>query len=128
MESLKLVRLIGILLFTVVFLGLAFQSSTGKLDVKVGEEYYVCNCDGCDCNTISSKEGKCSCGNDLVKAEVTKVDDARAHFKAESWEADRPLKTVGKYVCACGPTCTCKTISQKPGKCGCGTELKKVGS
>lgn len=27
------------------------------------------------------------------------------------------------YVCGCGTTCQCGTISKKPGKCGCGGEL-----
>jgi hypothetical protein len=107
---------------------LASESSTGKLDVKVGEEYYVCNCPGCDCHTISSKKGKCSCGNDLVTAKVTQVKGETAHFKADGWKEERPFSLVGKYTCACGPTCTCKTISQKPGTCGCGKELKKVGA
>jgi hypothetical protein len=28
------------------------------------------------------------------------------------------------YVC---PDCKCDTISDKPGKCGCGKEMKKLG-
>jgi len=33
-----------------------------------------------------------------------------------------------KYVCSCGPSCTCDTSSNKPGTCGCGKPLtyKKV--
>lgn len=27
------------------------------------------------------------------------------------------------YVCNCGPDCKCDTVSVKPGKCPCGTEL-----
>ena len=108
---------------------LASETASGRLDVKVGEEYYVCNCPGCDCHTISSSaKGKCSCGNDLVKAKVTQVKGETAHFKADGWKEERPFGLVGKYTCACGPTCTCKTISQKPGTCGCGKELKKVGA
>ncbi len=114
------------LLFAVAVAGYAYQSSTGKLDVKPGEEYYACNCTGCPCNTISGLAGKCGCGNDLVKAKVTRVEKDTAYLKAESWDKERPFNTVGKYVCACGSQCSCKTISQKPGKCGCGHELKKV--
>jgi hypothetical protein len=32
----------------------------------------------------------------------------------------------GKYVCACGPDCQCGAISDKPGKCGCGKEMKQI--
>lgn len=28
------------------------------------------------------------------------------------------------YVCACGADCKCTSVSTKPGKCGCGHELK----
>jgi hypothetical protein len=27
------------------------------------------------------------------------------------------------YWCACGPDCKCNTVSLKPGKCSCGTEM-----
>jgi hypothetical protein len=27
------------------------------------------------------------------------------------------------YVCNCGDTCTCNTVSQEPGECTCGNEL-----
>jgi hypothetical protein len=29
-------------------------------------------------------------------------------------------------ACACGEGCNCGTISQKPGKCGCGKDMKKL--
>ena len=114
-------------LFTLALVGLAYQSATGKLDVKAGEEYYVCNCASCACTTISTVKGKCGCGNDLVKAKVTKVEKDTASFKADAWDKERPFNTVGKYMCACGASCSCKTVSQKAGKCGCGHDLKKVG-
>jgi hypothetical protein len=116
------------MLLILALVGFAYQSSTGKLAVKTGEEYYVCNCTSCPCNTISSLKGKCGCGNDLVKAKVTKVEKDTASFKAEAWDKDRQFNTVGQYVCGCGSQCTCKTVSQKPGKCGCGHDLKKVGA
>jgi hypothetical protein len=28
------------------------------------------------------------------------------------------------YVCNCGADCKCKTVATKPGKCGCGMDLK----
>jgi len=33
---------------------------------------------------------------------------------------------VDKYTCACGEGCNCDTISQKPGNCSCGKDMKKV--
>jgi hypothetical protein len=107
---------------------LSFAATKGKLDVKVGDQFYVCNCgEKCPCNTISRNPGKCACGHDdMVKATVTKVEGNVAYFKAEGWDKERPFKTVGKYMCACGPGCNCDTISQTPGKCPCGKALKKV--
>ena len=105
----------------------AFAAEKGKLDLKVGDEKYVCNCgEGCPCNTISSNAGKCSCGKDMVKAKVVKVDKGKADFKAEGWSKERSFKTVAKYACSCSPECKCGTISQNPGKCTCGSEMKKI--
>jgi hypothetical protein len=28
------------------------------------------------------------------------------------------------YLCTCGPDCKCTSVSTKPGKCGCGMDLK----
>ena len=114
---------------------LAFAAEKGKPAqekakseaLKVGDERYVCNCgDKCPCNTISSSAGKCTCGNDMVTAKVTKVEKGKATFKAAAWDKERSFNTVAKYVCSCGPDCKCKTISQNPGKCTCGADLKKI--
>jgi hypothetical protein len=99
----------------------------GKLEVKAGDEIYVCSCGkGCDCYTVSKKEGKCTCGSALTKVKVTKVDKGKAFFMQDGKEASTTL--TGKYNCACGPQCDCQTISQKPGKCGCGKEMTKVSA
>jgi hypothetical protein len=106
---------------------IAFADSPGKMDLKVGDEIYACNCgEGCDCKTLSRLPGKCGCGNDLVKATVVKIEDGMAYLQAEGWKEPRAFKTTGKYACACGAECKCHTISQKSGKCGCGTEMKEV--
>ena len=85
--------------------------------MKAGDEIYVCGCGkGCDCYTVSKREGKCTCSQDLVKVKVDKVEKGKAFFKQEGKEASVPL--TGKYMCACGSQCDCKTISQKPGKPG----------
>jgi len=117
-----------VLAMALAVVSLSFAAEKGKLDLKVGDELYVCNCgEKCPCNTISRNPGKCACGHDdMVKATVTKVEGNVAYFKAEGWDKERPFKTVGKYMCACGPGCNCDTISQTKGKCTCGKEMKKV--
>ena len=107
--------------------GLAFAAEAEKLNLKVGDSYFVCNCPPGCCEDISSKEGQCGCKKDLVKAKVTRVEDGKAWFKADGWEKEKVFKTAGLYVCGCGPDCKCNMISDKPGKCGCGKEMKKIG-
>jgi hypothetical protein len=116
------------LALAVAFASLSAAGTKGKLDLKAGDELYVCNCgEECPCNTIARHPGKCTCGHDeVVKATVTKVDGDTAYFKAEGWEKERPFKTVGKYACACKPGCNCDGISQTPGTCPCGEKMKKV--
>ena len=105
----------------------SIAAEKGKLDLKVGDECYVCNCgEKCACNTISMNPGKCTCGNDMVKAKVAKVEKGKVSFKAEGWEKERSFKTIGKYACNCSPGCKCGTISQNPGKCTCGSDMKKL--
>jgi hypothetical protein len=121
-----------LLISFVVMVAMAFAvsasaGSKGKMDLKVGDEIYACNCgEKCPCNTMSRNPGKCTCGTDMVKAKVMKVENGKAHLKAPEWEKERIFKTVGKYACDCGPKCKCDTISQNPGKCTCGAEMKKV--
>jgi hypothetical protein len=61
-----------------------------------------------------------------VGDERYKVEAGKATFKAAGWEKERVFKTVGKYMCACGPECKCDTISQNPGNCTCGKKMKKI--
>lgn len=75
---------------------------------------------------MAMKEGECTCGNTMVKAKVTKVDKDMACVKAEAWDKPRGYTTQGKYICSCGLSCNCGTISQHPGKCVCGNDLKPV--
>ena len=98
-----------------------------SMELKVGEEVYACNCGKeCPCNTLSKNAGKCTCGVDMVKSTVKSVGDGTAVLLVSGEE--RTFKTVGKYACACGPQCPCNTISQNPGKCTCGVEMKEVKS
>lgn len=120
--------LVFVMVSMVIALLTTFAMAGGKtsLELKVGDELYVCNCEGCPCHTISTNAGQCTCGKDMVKAKVVKVEEGKADFMAEGWEKARTFTTVGKYACACGPDCPCNTISQNPGKCTCGKEMKAV--
>jgi hypothetical protein len=121
----KLVVILVVVLASVM-MTVAFAANP-KPVFKVGEEVYACNCGvDCPCNTISKHAGKCVCGKDMVKAKVTSVEKGQVMLKAESWEKPRPFSTVARFVCNCGEKCDCDTISQKPGKCPCGTEMKAV--
>jgi hypothetical protein len=118
---------LAILLALALAAGSLAFASAGKVDFKAGDDVYACGCgDACDCLTISYKAGPCSCGKELVKAKVAAVEDGKVLVKADGWEKARAFKSSGAYVCACGEACPCKTISQKPGKCGCGKDLKKA--
>jgi hypothetical protein len=108
--------------------GLAFAAEAQKTNLKVGDTYYVCGCPPGCCETISSQPGNCDCKKPLVKATVAKIEDGKAWFKLEGQEKEKAFKTAGLYVCDCPASCKCNTISDKPGKCGCGKEMKKLGS
>jgi hypothetical protein len=114
-----------VLIMAVAVVSLAAEK--GKLSLKVGDERYVCNCgEKCACNTIPMNPGKCTCGNDMVKAKVVEVEKGKADFKAEGWQKESSFETIGKYACNCAPECKCGTISQNPGKGTCATEMKKI--
>jgi hypothetical protein len=116
-----------IVLLSLVMVTASLAAESGKMNLKVGDEVYVCNCGpSCPCNTMSRKEGNCTCGNKMVQAKVIKVEKDVTYVKAEGWEKARAFRTQGKYMCACGPTCDCGTISQNPGKCVCGKDMKPV--
>ena len=117
------VMLAAVLTLTLLSICLA-ELKGGKIDLKVGDEVYVCGCDNCPCYTLSRSPGKCTCGNDLVKTKVSKIDGDKAYVAVKG--KDIPFPTVGKYACPCGAGCNCDTISQAPGKCACGKDLKKV--
>lgn len=104
----------------------AFAASP-KPVYKVGEEVYACNCpEGCPCQTMSRNLGKCTCNKVMVNTQVTSVEKDKVFLKAHGWEKPRSFGTVAKYACNCDSACTCDTISQKPGKCPCGKEMKAV--
>lgn len=111
-------------LFAVIAVS-AIAEEPAKLSLKVGDEVFVCGCGAdCPCNTISMVESKCACGKAMVKGKVAKVGEDAAVIQIG--DREQTFKTVGKYACACGEGCKCRTISQNPGNCACGKPLKEV--
>jgi len=110
------------LVFTLALATLALADKT-KMTAKVGDQLYVCGCgEGCPCDTMSRNPGQCTCGKDLVKTKVTKVEKGMITVESRK----KPFISVAKYVCDCGPECKCDTISQNPGNCTCGKKMKMV--
>jgi hypothetical protein len=114
--------LILTIVFTMALATLALADKT-KMTAKVGDQLYVCGCgEGCPCDTMSRNPGQCTCGKDLVKTKVTKVEKGMITVESRK----KPFISVAKYVCDCGPECKCDTISQNPGNCTCGKKMKMV--
>jgi hypothetical protein len=114
--------ILGILLIAT---GALIAQDKSKMILKAGDEVFACNCgESCPCMTLSRKEGTCSCGNALAKAKVKSVGEGTAVLVFG--EREQTFKTVGKFMCACGPSCKCDTISQSPGKCSCGVDMVEV--
>jgi len=110
------------MILSLAFPVLAFADKT-EMIAKVGDELYVCGCgEGCKCDTMSRNPGTCTCGKDLVKSKVTKVEKGKITMEGRG----RPFVSIGKYACACGPGCKCDTISQNPGNCSCGKKMTEV--
>jgi hypothetical protein len=114
------------IVFALVAVTVSFaELKGGRIDLKAGDEVYVCACgEGCQCQTMARNPGKCTCDKQMAKAKVNKVEDGVVLVTLDGKE--RTFKTVGQYVCACGPACNCDTISQSPGKCVCGMDMKRA--
>ena len=114
--------LILMIVFTLTFATFAFADKT-RMKAKVGDELYVCACgEGCPCDSMSRNAGQCTCGKDMVKTKVTKVENGRITVESRA----KPFISKGKYACDCGPACKCDTISQNPGNCTCGKKMMEV--
>jgi len=127
MKKLVLVTISMLFVFCAIGLAFAAKGPSGKFETKAGDTIYVCGCgEGCDCGSLSKKEGTCGCGKDLVKTTVNKVEKGKVFYTLDGKELSAPLQ--GKYACGCGAGCNCGTVSQKAGKCGCGQDMVKVKS
>jgi hypothetical protein len=115
-----------VLIFAIVLsvaLSAVVLADKTKMVAKVGDELYVCACgEGCPCDTMSRNPGQCTCGKDMVKTKVTKVEKGKITVESRK----KPFMSVAKYVCDCGPDCKCDTISQNPGNCTCGKKMVEV--
>lgn len=141
--TLGLVVLLSIMLASAAVLAEEKKVQPAKKSAP-GNMLYVCSCPpGCQCDTVSTKPGKCKCGKKMTSMHVLKIENGEALLctcgKGCACQLDpkdptkcgcgKPVKRVslkGLYVCNCGAGCTCNTISDQPGKCKCGKELKKV--
>ena len=120
---------------------------TGTAEEQRKDVLYTCNCGPeCKCNTVSTKPGNCACGQPMKWGHVVKIEGNEALLctckegcKCSGLDPKDPakcacgspvkrvsLKGTGIYFCNCGGSCTCNTVSDSPGKCKCGMELKKV--
>ena len=103
----KSVLLVVSLLFVFAAVSFAFadKGTVGKLETKAGASIYVCGCgDGCPCGSLATKEGKCGCGKDMVKATVSKIEKGKVFYSVDGKEISAPLQ--GKFGCGCGDGCT----------------------
>jgi len=115
------------LLIPLSILAVAYAEQKTAMKLKVSYEVYACNCGTeCKCNTMANKEGNCTCGKTMSKAKVVRIEGDTAYLKADNWKEERLFTITGKYVCSCAPACTCKAISQNPGKCPCGEDMRKA--
>ena len=118
-------NLIGLFVASLLLVAVvAFADKTVPVYMK-GDAVFVCACgESCECKTMSRKAGKCTCGKELGKAVVSEAEGDQLVVKLGDKNLNFPAKA--KFACACGEACKCGTISQKPGKCTCGTEMKEV--
>jgi hypothetical protein len=124
----KMVLVFLALMFVAAGAALVYADKGGGLfTAKPGEEIYVCACGAsCKCGTMAHRDGECACGQKLVKASVSKIEKGTVFYTVNGKQLSAPQQ--GKYMCGCGEGCDCGFVSQKPGKCGCGKDMVKVGT
>jgi len=143
-------RLLGVLFTTVMLVMLlsgCAAKQTASADADRQDVLYTCNCGPeCKCNTVSTKPGNCACGAPLKWGHVLKSEGDEVILcqcaegcQCKGLDPNDPtkcacgnpvkrvnLKGTGVYYCNCGGSCQCNTVSDKPGLCKCGMQLKKV--
>ena len=125
MKKLVLVVISLLFVFGAAGLVLADKGTKGTFEGKAGDEIYVCACgEACKCGTIAHKAGNCTCGKEMVKTTVTKVEKGNVYYNLEGKELSAPQQ--GKFACGCGEGCNCGFISQKAGKCSCKKDMIEV--
>ena len=137
-------------LFLVFLLALSGCAAKQTASTQVDREdvLYTCNCGlQCNCNSMSTQAGNCACGNPMKWGHVLRIEGNEALLcqcaegcscggldpkNPNKCMCGTPIKRVnlegtGIYFCNCGGSCSCNTVSESPGKCKCGMNLKKVG-
>lgn len=143
------------LAFVFTLAGILFAVSCSTTDSAQGlaaatsvrhDVLYVCDCGpDCQCTSVSTKPGKCSCGKDLKAARSLKVEQDAAWLcpcgldckcaldpnDATKCGCGKPVRKVslkgsGIYFCNCGGSCACNTFMDQPGQCKCGMALKRA--
>jgi len=56
----------------------------------------------------------------------TMIIEVKDYQLAEGMHKEGKATQKVRYVCTCGPSCHCNTVSDKPGTCSCGVALKPV--
>ena len=136
-------------LFLVILLVLTGCAATQTTGTQADRQdvLYTCDCGPqCDCNSMSTQPGNCACGKPMKWGHVLKVEGNEAILcqcgegcscagldpkDPSKCMCGKPVKRVnmegtGTYFCNCGGSCACNTLSESPGKCKCGMNLKKV--
>lgn len=145
--SVKFLVVISILLLLAGCAGKDVASTQGEGQDVRQDVLYTCNCGPqCNCNSMSTKPGNCACGVPMKWGHVLKVEGNEAILcqcnkgcRCEGLDPKDPTKCncgtkvkrvnlagSGIYFCNCGGSCYCNTVSDSPGKCKCGMNLKKV--
>ena len=137
------------LVFVLALAGCAAkETQTAATDAERQDVLYTCNCGPqCKCNSMSTTAGDCACGNPMKWGHVIRTEGNEALLcqcaegckcagldpnNPDNCMCGKPIKRVslegtGIYFCNCGGSCSCNTVSDSPGKCKCGMNLKKVG-
>ena len=136
-------------LFLVILLVLTGCAATQTTGTQADRQdvLYTCDCGPqCDCNSMSTQPGNCACGKPMKWGHVLKVEGNEAILcqcaegcscagldpnDPSKCKCGNPIKRVnmegtGTYFCNCGGSCACNTLSESPGTCKCGMNLKKV--